>query len=303
MARNDARFIVPTEKEEVYPYRPVWRSIMIEVAVLSLITLALFTAVNFAGVEIPPRIQPIVNQGIAFLPLILWMLFSYLQERRAPEPRQRLIPIVLLSALAANAIGYPLVNELFQVDRWLPLESAVNRIIGYTFTVGITQELLKYLVLRLVVWPDYFNTWLDAVAYSVAAAVGYATVLNLRYVLAVDAVSDIAAVRMLGVYVVQIATSILVGYGLADLRFNGVSLLLLPLTLALAALVTGIAIPIRAGLVNASLSLESLEVSAARPLFGLGLSLGVVIFVGVIFSFVFRNAEHRQREAQESREG
>jgi hypothetical protein len=99
-----------------------------------------------------------------------------------------------------------------------------------------------------------------------------------------------------------VSASIVIGYGLADLRFNGSSLLLLPLTLALAALITGISIPIRAGLVNAGISLTSLEMTAERPILGMGFSLGVIVLLGIVSSFVFRSAERRQREAQESRE-
>jgi RsiW-degrading membrane proteinase PrsW (M82 family) len=303
MARNNARFIIPSEKEEIYPYRRVWRSLVLEIGVLLVITLGVFALVNFAGVDIAQNWRRLVNQGIALLPLALWVLFSWLPERRAREPRQRLVQVMLLSALAANALGNPLVNEFFQVERWLPLESAVNRIVGYTFTVGITQGLLKYLVIRLIAWPEYFTIWLDGAAYGVASAVGYATVLNVQYALAVDAVPDTAALRMFGTYVVHVSAGIIIGYGLADLRFNGSSLLLLPLALALAALITGVAIPIRAGLVNAGISLTSLEVTAARPILGMGFSLGMIVLLGVVSSFVYRSAERRQREAQESREG
>jgi RsiW-degrading membrane proteinase PrsW (M82 family) len=302
MTRFDSRLIAPPEKEEIYPYRRAWRSVIIESGIVFAATVIVFVLWDFVGVTIPDRFQRLFNLTLAMLPLASWLIFSLLAERGVPQPRHRLIYVMSLSALVANAIGYPLVHEFFQVDRWLPLQSAVNRIIGYAFTVGITQELLKYLVVRILVWPDYFETWLDGIAYSAASAVGYATILNLHFVFSTDATPDVAALQLLGTYTVQLTASMIVGYGLSDLRFNRSSLLLMPLTFALGAFITGVAIPIRAGLINASLSLASLEVTAPRPILSLGFSLGLFVALLFVLSFLFRNAEYRQREAQESRE-
>ncbi len=302
MTRLDSRLIAPPEKEEIYPYRRAWRSVVVESSVMFAITALIFVLLNYLGLAIPQRVYRPLNLGLTLLPILLWVIFSWSQERRVQEPRQRLMSVLLLSALVANAIGYPLVNEFFRVDRWLPLENAVNRIVGYAFTIGITQELLKYLVLRALVWPDHFNTWLDGIAYSAAAAIGYATVLNLHFVLSTDASPDVAAVRIFGTYAVHLATSLLMGYALSDLRFSGSSLLFLPLSLALSAFIAGIAIPVRSGLVNASLSPDALELSLSRPILGIGFSAAILVALMLVLSFLFRIAERRQREAQESRE-
>jgi hypothetical protein len=302
MTRLDSRLIAPPEKEEIYPYRRAWRSVVTESGIMFVAVASVFVLWQYAGVSIPERFQRPFNIGLALLPIALWLIFSLLPERRVPQPRQRLIYVIALSALVANAIGYPLIYEFFQIDRWLPLQNAVNRIVGYAFTVGISQELLKYLVLRILVWPDEFNTWLDGIAYNAAAAVGYATILNLHFVFSTDASPDVAALSILATYTIQLATSMIVGYGLSDLRFNGSSLLILPLMLALSAFITGIAIPVRAGLVNASINPEALEISATRPILSLGFSLGLFVALLFVLSFLFRNAEYRQREAQESRE-
>jgi hypothetical protein len=75
------------------------------------------------------------------------------------------------------------------------------------------------------------------------------------------------------------------------------------LSIALAAFITGVAIPIRAGLVNASLSLDStasnplLNISATKPLQGLAFSLGLLAALSFVLSFLFNSAEQREREA------
>jgi len=280
----------------------VWRSVLLESGILLAATATVFVLVNFLGISIPQILVRPLNLGLAVLPTLLWLIFSWLPERGVDQPRQRLLHIFFFTALVANAIGYPLVTEFFQVDRWLPLESAVNRIMGYTFTVGITQELLKFIVIRLVAWPDYFITWPDGIAYGATAAVGYTLVLSLHYVLGTDLTPDVAALRVFGIYAIHMITSIIVGYGLADLRFRGNSLLLLPLTLTLAALLNGITIPVRAGLVNTSLSLAALEISSPRPILGFAFSAGVMVLLLAVLSFLYRSAERREREALISRE-
>lgn len=254
---------------------------------------ALFMFFNVLGLRLPDYLQTPANVALALTPLGLWIIFSWWQERFVPRPRQRLITVMIVSALAANAIGIPLVNDFLQVDRWLPLSSAIARIIGYTFTVGIVQEMLKYLVVRYTVWPEQFRIRLDGVAYGAAAATGYATVLNLNFVLTSTPPPDVAAIRIFSTIALHLVTSTIVGYGLAEVRFSQPSPFLLTITIALAAFITGVAIPIRAGLVNATLSLD---VSATKPLQGLAFSLALLIAPSFALAFLFNSAERRERE-------
>jgi hypothetical protein len=223
----------------------------------------------------------------------LWLYFSWFQERFVPQPRQRLLAVALISALVANAVGSPLINEFFQVDRWLPLSSAVNRIIGYTFTVGVTEEFLKYLVMRYTVWPTQFRMRKDGVAFGAAVGIGYASVLNLHFVLSTVASPDVAAAQMFANYTLHLVTGILIGYGLSELQLGHPTVLLPVFTLAVSALMTGVSIPIRAGLINASLELG---VSTSRPILGIMFSLVLLIATCLALAFMYDNAE---RQAQE----
>ena len=293
----------PREEEEIYPYRRVWRSIAVETGILLTLALVLFILVNYLDFQLPAPVRTAFNLTLALTPLALWLGLSWWPERFVLQPRQRLLTVMVVSALAANAVGLPLVNNVFQVDRWLPLSSAITRIVGYTFTVGIVQEMLKYLVIRYMVWPDQFRVRLDAVAYAAASAVGYATVLNLDFVLSGAPPPDAAAIRIFGTVALQIVTSAVVGYGLAEVCFSRPSPFLLTITVALAAFMTGLAIPIRAGLVNATLSLDALganpflNTSAPRPLQGLGFSIALLVGPLLVLSFLFSSAEQREHEA------
>lgn len=294
MSHYDQRLLLPPEEEEIYPYRRVWLSLVVESIALLLLTLGLYLLTTFVGFELPVAFHRPADFVIAIFPLALWFVFSFLQERGVLEPRQRLLAVVILSALVANAIAVPFIENFLQVDRWLPSANALTRILGYTFTVGIIQEFLKYLVIRYTVWPDCLRTRLDAVAYGLASAVGYATVVNLHDVLSNTPLPNMASLDVFNTTVIQYAGSIILAYGLAETRFGRPTPLLLTLTLALAATLTGIAIPLRAGLVNADLSLT---VSAPSPLMGLGFSAALLTLVIFVISFLIQNAERQEREA------
>jgi hypothetical protein len=66
-------------------------------------------------------------------------------------------------------------------------------------------------------------------------------------------------------------------------------------TLALAAFFTGISIPVRAGLVNASLSVS--DSISPRSLFGFGFSVVMLIAPAIAMLFLFGTAERHAAEA------
>lgn len=299
MATYDYRLLIPPEEEEIYPYRRVWQSIVIESGLMFAVAVASFLVFGLLNVSLPETVTRALNLLFAVLPALLWLFFSLWRERFALQPRKRLLAVAVVSALVANALSIPLIDGVFQPERWLSLAGAIDRIVGYTFTVGIVQEVMKYLVVRYLVWPDQFRTRLDGVAYCAASAVGYATVLSVRFVLAGAALPDVVAIYVFGTIAVQLAASIVVGYGLAEVRFDTVSPFLETITVAFAALINGIIIPMRGGLVNASFSLGG---GAATPVFGLALSAGVLVAVAASIGFLFSNAERREREAAAARE-
>lgn len=295
MARSNLTLLTPPqEKEEIHPYRRPWRSIGLETGILLAVTLVLYGLTNILNLRFPGQVGAIVSLGVALLPLGLWLVFSWWAERSVPQPRQRLLAVVVISGLVANAVGIPFINDFLRVDHWLPLASAINRIIGYTFTVGIAQELLKYLVVRYAVWPDCFRTRTDAIAYGAASAVGYATILNVHFVITNAAPPGVTAVHVFDTLALHLVTSLIMGYGLAEIRFGLPTPLFLTSTLALSAFVTGVTIPVRAGLVNPGFSLT---VSDAKILLSLVFALALLMGFSMMISFLYASAERREQEA------
>jgi RsiW-degrading membrane proteinase PrsW (M82 family) len=299
VSTNSYRLITPPEEEEIYPYRRVWRSIALEGSILLAVAGIVFALTSLLNIGVPRTVAQPVNALLALLPFGSWLVFSLGREQSALQPRKRLLAVAIVSALVANGVSIPFIDGIFQPERWLPTGSAINRIVGYTFTVGIVQEVLKYLVVRYLVWPDHFRTRLDGVAYGAASAVGYATMVNIQFVLSGAALPDIVAISVFGTWAVNLAGSIVVSYGLAEVRFDNPSPFLLTTTVALAALVTGITIPVREGLTNAGFSLQG---GTSSPILGLGLSAGLLLVTALLIAFLYNSTERREREAAASRE-
>ncbi len=296
MTAYQSRFITPpTEQEEIYPYRRVWPSIIVENGALFGLVIILFAVTRF--VSIPARFHFPIGIVLCFVPIGLWLIFSYYRERSAIQPRQNLLLVAIISALAANAIGIPLVDDVLQVERWLSLQNAINRIVGYTFTLGLVQSMIVYLILRYLIWPDGFRSRFDAIAYGAAVATGYAFVTNLHFVFSTTSAPDIAAMTVFDNSVILQITGILVGYGLSEVRFSlRPMVLLLTSTVALSALVSGIAIPIRAGLSNAGLS-PLVSISSTNPILGFFFSAVIFVVVSAGLAFLLNTAQRRDIEA------
>lgn len=294
------KLLTPPDEEEKYPYRRVWRSVIIEMGVLGAVTAGVFVAFALVGVQLPGILTSALDIILLALPVALWLVFSVLAERFVPQPRTRLIAVFVITALAANAIALPFINGVMQPERWLPLGGAVNRIIGYAFTVGIVQEVTKYAVVRFTTWPDLFRTRLDGVAYCVASALGYSFVLNLNFLLSQPALApDVFVVQMFNNVAINVAASLIVSYGLSEVRFDQPTPFLMTIMVALSALLNGAAIPLRSGLTNAGFALEG---SLPKPILSFGFSAAVLLVVAVIAAFLFANAERQAREVAASRE-
>jgi hypothetical protein len=298
MTTYGPRFITPpSDDQERYPYRPVWHSLIIESIILIGLVFIFYIVIDVLHVPLSARIQSYLAVGLIFVSAALWFLFSWWAEQRIEQPRQNLIAVVILTMLVANSIGVPLVDQFFQVDNWLPLAPAVNRIIGYTLTTGITQSIIKYLVMRYTIWPQHLRVRLDGVAYGIAGGIGYATILNIQFLLANPSTpADTLAFQIFANYALHVSTGIVIGYGLSEAFFSNPTPIFLAVVLLIGAIITGITIPIHAGLVNSSLSISS--VSAPKPLFGLGFSAVLLAGISIITAGLIRNADRLERESR-----
>lgn len=296
MSSPESQFITPPREEEtVYPYRRVWASIGIEIGMLLGIVVVMLVAHQL--LVLPTPFWGYIGLFLALSPFILWIIFSWTRENFVPEGRDLLFPVFIVTALATNAVAYPLIYRFLEVDNWVTQQDTFERLIVYAFAYGTIPEVIKYSVLRYTVWRRALRYRYDIVAYSAAAAVGYATVLGVHYILETSPPPDVAAIRIFGITSLQLVNSLIVAYGLAEIRFDKPSPLLVSGMIAIASLVTGLIYTLRSNIANTSFSLT---VSSPRLLLNLAITVMLLVAISLAVGFLFNTSE---RQAEEAKQG
>ncbi|NOQ23099.1 MAG: PrsW family intramembrane metalloprotease [Candidatus Aegiribacteria sp.] len=110
----------------------------------------------------------------SILPAFLWMIYFYRSDKYAPEPKKLVARTFLVGALVGAAMVFSL-NELpFYVSM---LSLAV-------FVAPVTEEIAKFLCVRWTVYNrSEFDEPVDGMVYATAAALGFASIENVIYVL------------------------------------------------------------------------------------------------------------------------
>jgi hypothetical protein len=292
--RNPRLITPPKEEEEIYPYRPAWRSVFIETGILTILLLVFYVVFELLGTTVPAQALFPFNLILVLVPTLLWLIFSRVPEGAAVEPRRRLLTTFVVTALVTNAVAIPLLDKVLQPDEWLSTASPVNRIIGYTTTVAILQEFLKYLVLRYIVWPGYYRVPADAIAYGAATAVAYAMVANLNFLFQnPTATPDAVMLRVFATTTMSIVGSIIIAYGLSETQFSNSLSFLLPFMVFLAAVVNGFALPMRSTFMRAILTLTP---SSERTIFGILFALIVYVLPMATMYFLFSVSARREQD-------
>ena len=247
---------------------------------------------------LPFRLDGAPNRLISFLivivPTLLWLSLSVLPEYRFSRPRRRLIGVAVVSGLTASAIGLPLLEQFYAIDRWLPLQSVFARIIGYTTTAGIVDVGLKFVVLRYLIYPQGLRVRSDAVAYAFASAVGYSFYLNAVHIWRLEPTWDVAAIYVLANLTIQFSSSLFIALGIVESYFGDAFPLVLPTNLFVAALLAGLIHSLYPGLMSGPLSQTG---NSDRPLFGLAMLVAAWALSLTIAAFLYATSERREREA------
>ena len=178
---------------------------------------------------------------LAVVPAAIWFTVFYMQDRAEPEPKQYLFGVFALGLLLAAAIGQPLIQNVFQVNTWAGGSLALRLLAGITI-VGAIQEFLKYAAVRYSVYrsPE-FDERIDGIIYGAAAGLGYATFLNVNYVISNGGVDlGVGAVRAAVVALAQASFAGVTGYFLGRAKFENRGPFWLPVGLVLAAVLNGV---------------------------------------------------------------
>ena len=230
-----------TNSKALHERKHVWRD-----EFLLVISLIVFVGVVYG---LDSALKPVFTTStllltgvfLALVPAAIWLVFFYMQDRAEPEPKHFVLGIFGLGALLAAAVGIPLVENIFRTSHWLYVDT-LTTILGGILVVGFTQEFLKYAAVRYSIYhSDEFDEVTDGVVYATAAGLGYATVLNIQFVISNGGV-DLGAgvIRMAVVALAQAAFSGITGYFLGRAKFESEPVWWMPLGITLAAIFNGL---------------------------------------------------------------
>ncbi len=277
-----------TELKAVHERKHVWRN-----EFLLIISLIVFVGVVYA---LDAALKPVFTASslllsgifLALVPAAIWLVFFYLQDRIEPEPKGYVAGVFLLGGLLAAAIGVPLVENVFRVSHWIHTNTLAT-ILGGILVVGFTQEFLKYAAVRYSIYhSDEFDEPTDGVIYATAAGLGYATVLNIQFVVSNGGVDlGTGAVTMAVVALAQASFSGITGYFLGRAKFESEQIWWMPLGITLAAIFNGLFNWMRGLVVQTNVSL-----SGASTNIWPGLVLAAItafISSGIVLWLVRRN--------------
>ena len=288
-----------TSDAETFGILPVWRRASLLFVLLFAVCAGMIVSGELLTISLTPDINRFISLGLVFLPLLLWLALSVLPELRGDRPRRRLVGVSVVSGLAASAVGLPLVEQFFALEQWLPLQSVIQRIIGYTLTAGMIDVGLRFIVLRYLIYPQALRVRSDAVAYALAGAIGYSFYLSLVLIWRLDPIWNHAAIYILSSFTVQAASCLFIALGIIESYFADAFPLVLPVNLLVSALISGLILALLPGLLSGPLSQAG---SVDRPLFGLlFVAAAAAVTVGSAY-FLYSNSARREREAYTSHE-
>lgn len=257
----------------------------------TLVMIVVLVLFEFIVGAVAPMVAPSLRGGalvfagvvLALVPAALWMVVFYLQDRAEPEPKEYLFGVFGLGALLASAVGQPLITQFFRVSDWAT-GSVLLRLGAGVLVVGTIQEFLKYAAVRYSIFnsPE-FDERIDGIIYGAAAGLGYATMLNITYVVNNGGVDlAVGATRIAVSALAHASFAGISGYFLGRAKFENMGPLWLPAGLFLAALLNGV--------VTVALGAISRSGLQATPLNGLILAAGIAIVTfGTLFMIMRRN--------------
>lgn len=217
------------------------RPLLISVGAVVIFAAILSLLFGLTGLKLDGVGLLIAGLIMAVVPAAIWLVAFYQQDRLEPEPKSYVIGVFLLGALLAQAIGQPLIRGFFGVQNITGNNILIDILVSILIA-GFIQEFLKYAAVRYTVYHSAeFDERVDGIIYGAAAGLGYATMLNIQYIVGNGGVD-------LGVGVMRVATSALaqasfagiVGYFLGIAKFERKGPLWLPLGIAIAATLNGI---------------------------------------------------------------
>lgn len=268
--------------------RSVWRSEGLSVLAIALFAVIVALAADAAQLALSSTGLILAGLVLAVIPAALWLAFFYAQDRLEPEPKSYVLGVFVLGALLASALGIPVVRDLFRVQDWIG-HSWLTTLLGSILVVGFIQEFLKYAAVRYSVYPlPEFDERLDGILYGTAAGLGFATMLNIHYVIDSGGVNlGMGVLRIVITALAQASFAGVSGYFLGRAKFEEEPVWWLPAGLTLAATLNGLFSVALGGLTRTGSALTGQTVN---PWYGLALAAVVAAVTLIVLIRLMQRA-------------
>jgi RsiW-degrading membrane proteinase PrsW (M82 family) len=232
---------------------------------------------------------------LTLVPALLWLWFFYRRDVAEPEPRGMVLGVFVLGALIAAAIGIPLVQSVFRVSDWMYANQPWSYIVAAILVIGFVQQFLVYASVRFSVFNSAeFDGPTDGIIYATAAGLGYATVLNMRFITGDGATSlTLAAIQVVLTTLAMASFAGIVGYFLGREKYEERPVWWMTAGVALAALFNGVFIVLRGQLTGGTST-----AAPANNWLSLLLAAVLAIATALVLSWLMRRDVRRAMAAQ-----
>ncbi len=262
-----------------------------ELAIVEILGIGIFAALvallaNDAKLQISGNTLIIAGIVLAIVPALLWIMAFYRQDLE-PEPKAYVFGMFLLGAVLAKGIGEPVIRDLFAVQNWI-FQNTFLGFLASILIIGMVQEFIKYAAVRYTIYnATEFDQPVDGIIYCASAGLGYATALNINYILTNGGVDlGVGAIVCAVEALAQASTAGVVGYFLGQAKFRKMGPLWLPVGLLVAAALNGVI----------SMTLELIPQLGTFGFNAWAALITAIIIAGGIFFFLLRTMQRLNRQ-------
>jgi RsiW-degrading membrane proteinase PrsW (M82 family) len=250
----------------------VWRAGAVQILGMAVFSAIVAFLAQYLG-ELDRTALIVAGIFLAIVPSALWLYFFYRQDRLEPEPKAKIAQVFLLALILTDVIGLRIINDWFRVSTWAPAEGWTS-LLASILIVGFTLETIVYVAVRLLVYATAeFDERMDGIVYGTVAGLGVATLLNLHYIVDNQGVALAPGViQVVTTALAQASFSGLLGYFMAQAKFEHRPVWWVPLGLVIAAVLNGLF-----SWLISEVSSAGLTVNPWRSL-GLGLAVALAVF-------------------------